>query len=117
MPPATFTSSQPNTGASSALNVKFRKFTTPLAVPLISGGLASLMTVYGSIAAPDAMPATRPSTYGGNAFAGPYKIHARQPNRTTAPPAMTGLRRPMRSETAPSSGQPMIQPNGTLAER
>ena len=46
--------------------MKFRKLTTPVAVPLSSGGLASLMTVYGSIAAPDAMPATRPRTYGGN---------------------------------------------------
>ena len=35
----------PNTGPSSALNVKFRKLTTPVAVPLISGGLASLITV------------------------------------------------------------------------
>ena len=30
---------------------------------------------------------------------------------------ITGLRRPIRSETKPSSGQPMIQPNGTVAER
>ena len=30
---------------------------------------------------------------------------------------ITGLRRPMRSETKPSSGQPMIQPSGTVAER
>jgi len=40
--------------------VKFRKFTTPVAVPLISGGLASLITVYGSIAAPEARPAAIP---------------------------------------------------------
>ena len=55
---------QPKTGASSALKVKFRKLTTPVAVPLTSGGLASLITVYGSIAAPDAMPATSPSDVG-----------------------------------------------------
>ena len=54
--------SQPKTGPSSALNVKFRKLTTPVAVPLNSGGLASLITVYGSIAAPEATPATRPRT-------------------------------------------------------
>ena len=56
---------QPNTGISSALNVKFRKLMTPVAVPLTSGGFASLMTVYGSIAAPEAMPATSPTLYGG----------------------------------------------------
>ena len=75
------------------------------------------MTVYGSIAAPDAMPATSASTYGGSTFAGPYRIQARQPSSTTAAPAITGLRRPMRSETKPSSGQPIIQPSGTAAER
>ena len=47
-------STQPNTGVNSALKVKFRKFTTPVAVPLISGGFASLITVYGSMAAPEA---------------------------------------------------------------
>ena len=56
---------QPKTGPNSALKVKFRKLTTPVAVPPNCGGLASLITVYGSIAAPDASPATRPSTYGG----------------------------------------------------
>ena len=30
---------------------------------------------------------------------------------------ITGLRRPIRSDSQPSSGQPMIQPNGTEAER
>ena len=30
---------------------------------------------------------------------------------------ITGLRRPIRSEMKPSSGQPMIQPKGTVAER
>ena len=44
---------------------------TPVAVPLICGGFASLITVYGSIAAPEAIPATRPSTYGGSTSAGP----------------------------------------------
>ena len=60
-------SSQPKAGPSNALNVKFKKFTTPVAVPACSGAFASLITVYGSIAAPDAMPATMPSAYGGNA--------------------------------------------------
>src|SRR5262245_30139636 len=93
------------------------KLTTPVAVPLISGGFASLITVYGSMAAPEAMPATRPSAYGGRTSAGPYRIHARQPSNTSALATMTGFRRPRRSDTNPSSGQPMIQPNGTLADR
>src|SRR5262245_48852641 len=109
--------SQANAGPSSALTEKFRKLMTPVAVPLISGGFASLMTVYGSIAAPLATPATRPTTYGGNTSAGPYRIHTRQRTSTTAPAAITGLRRPRRSDNAPSSGQPMIHPNGTVADR
>ena len=48
-----------------------RKFTTPVAVPLTLGGLASLMTVYGSMAAPDAVPVTKPRTYGGRTSVGP----------------------------------------------
>ena len=32
--------------------MKLRKLTTPVAVPLTAGGFASLMIVYGSIAAP-----------------------------------------------------------------
>ena len=59
-PPLTLASTHPNTGPSSALNVKFRKLTTPVAVPLTAGGLASLITVYGTIAAPEANPATSP---------------------------------------------------------
>ena len=70
-PPDAVRRSPANTGPSSALNVKLRKFTTPVAVPLYSGGLASLITVYGSIAAPEAMPATSARTYGGSTFAGP----------------------------------------------
>jgi hypothetical protein len=35
----------------------------------------------------------------------------------TPPPRITGLRRPMRSEIKPSSGQPMIHPKGTAADR
>src|SRR4029077_11346010 len=93
-PPPTAASSHPNTGPSSALNVKFRKLTTPVAGPLIDGGLASLMTVYGSIAAPDAIPATSPRMYGGSRFVSPYRIHARHNNSTTAPGAMTGFRAP-----------------------
>ena len=109
---------QPNTGPSSALKVKLRKLTTPVAVPLICGGLASLITVYGSIAAPEAMPATRPSTYGGK-HVGAAVENPREARRAArrAPPTITGLRRPIRSETKPSSGQPMIQPSGTVAER
>ena len=41
----TANSIQPNTGPSRALNVKFKKLTTPVAVPLYSGGFASLITV------------------------------------------------------------------------
>ena len=44
-PPDAVRRSPPNTGPSSALNVKLRKFTTPVAVPLYCGGLASLITV------------------------------------------------------------------------
>src|SRR6185369_12918363 len=44
-PPLADASSRPNTGPSSALNVKFTKLTTPVAVPLTSGGLTSLITV------------------------------------------------------------------------
>src|SRR5262245_22939304 len=102
-----------NTGPSSAQHVKWMKLTMPVTVPLTAGGWDSLMIVYGSIADPDAIPATRPSTYGGSTLVGPYRIHARQPSSTAAPPATTGLRRPMRSDNAPSSGQPMIHPNGT----
>ena len=43
--PATLRRIQPKTGPSRALKVKFRKLTTPVAVPLTSGGLASLITV------------------------------------------------------------------------
>ena len=38
-------------------------------------------------------------------------------SRIAAPPRIMGLRRPMRSESQPSSGQPMIQPHGTAEER
>ena len=55
-------SAHANTGASSALNVKFRKLITPVAVPESDGGLASLITVYGNIAAPDAIPVAIPNT-------------------------------------------------------
>src|SRR5262245_46357800 len=95
-PPLTFIRILANTGPRSALNVKLMKLTTPVAVPLTFGGFASLMTVYGIIAAPDAIPATRPSTYGGNTSAGPYRIQARHANSTTALATITGLRRPIR---------------------
>jgi hypothetical protein len=42
--------------------VKFRKLITPVAVPESDGELASLITVYGNIAAPDAIPVAMPST-------------------------------------------------------
>ena len=44
-PPWAVRSRPAKTGPRSALNVKFRKLTTPVAVPLTEGGLASLMTV------------------------------------------------------------------------
>src|SRR5262245_16960451 len=116
-PPLTVVRINAKTGPSSALKVKFRKFTTPVAVPLIWGGFASFITVYGSIAAPDTTPATMPTMAGGNTPGRPYRIHARQASRTTALTKMTGLRRPMRSEIKPSSGHPMIQPNGTVDDR
>src|SRR5262245_6987253 len=109
--------SQANAGPSSALTEKFRKLMTPVAVPLASGGLASLMPVYGSIAAPLATPATMPRTYGGSTSAGPSRIQATQANRTAAAPMMTGLRRPSRSDSHPRRGHPMIQPSGTVADR
>src|SRR4030095_3860763 len=93
------------------------KLTTPVAVPLIEGGFASLMTVYGSIAAPDAIPASKPSTYGGNRPTRQNKTPAGRASSTVAPPAMTGLRLPMRSEMKPSRGHPMIQPSGNIDER
>src|SRR5262249_32515003 len=98
-------------------NVKLIKLITPVAVPPNCGGLASLITVYGSIAAPDATPATSPSTYGGKTPAGPKSIQVKHPRSTTAPPMITGFRRPILSEMNPSSGQPMIHPKGTVADR
>src|SRR4029453_3526433 len=106
-------SSPPKTGPRSALKVKLMKLTTPVAVPLTVGGLASLITVYGSMAAPAAPPPIRARAYGGNTPAGPSKNQAGHGNSTAAPPTITGLGRPMRSDRNPSSGQPMIQPNGT----
>ena len=64
-PPETLCRIQPKTGPSNALKVKFKKLMTPVAVPPNCGGLASLITVYGSIAAPDAIPATRPTDKAG----------------------------------------------------
>src|SRR5688572_118019 len=104
-------------GPTVALKVRFRKLIAPADVPLRWGGFASLATVYVSIAAPEAMPATRPTTYGGNTPGRPYRIQARHARRTHAPPAITGFRRPIRSESRPSNGQPMIQPRGTVDER
>src|SRR5215471_10086677 len=117
LPPLTCVNVHPNTGASNALNVKLMKLTTPVAVPLMSGGLTSLMTVYGIIAAPEAMPATRPRRYGGNTSGDPNRIHASVANSTAAPPTITGLRRPIRSETKPRSGHPTIHPSGTTDDR
>src|SRR5262249_25442797 len=110
-------SSQANTGPSRALTVKFRNPATPAALPLTSDGLASLITVYGSMAAPLARPATSPTTYGGNTSGRPYRIQVRQANRTPAPATITGLRRPIQSDSHPRSGHPMIQPSGTIADR
>src|SRR4051812_15269214 len=93
------------------------KLTTPVAVPPSSGAFTSLITVYGSIAAPDAAPATSPSAKGGNTSAGPKSISAIDARSTAADVMMTGFLRPILSETRPSSGQPMIQPNGTDADR
>ena len=54
------------------------------------------------------------ATYGGKTSAGPYRIHARHAEqharRSRRSPACGGR---CRSEIKPSSGQPMIQPNGT----
>ncbi len=98
--------------------MKFRKFTTPVAVPLNSGGLASLMTVYGSIAAPEAMPGDESDAVSGeHARPAEERPGESSASSTAAPATMTGLRRPMRSETKPSSGQPIIQPSGTIDDR
>src|SRR5262249_40372050 len=45
----------------------------------------------------------------------PNSTHASMPNRPSPPAKITGLRRPSRSEMKPSKGQPIIQPNGTVA--
>ena len=70
-PAAARTSRFANTGPSSALKVKLMKLMTPVAVPPTRGGFASLITVYGIIAAPEAIPITRPRTYGGSTSGGP----------------------------------------------
>src|SRR5690349_2917804 len=93
------------------------KLVTPVDVPASSGGFASFVTVVVSIAAPDPTPATKPTTYGGSTPGSPKRIHARQRSNTVAPPKSTGLRRPSRSDRAPSSGQPTIHPRGTIDER
>src|SRR5580765_6690635 len=92
-PPLAAVSSPANTGPSSALKVKFKKLMTPVAVPLTRGGLASLMIVYGSIAAPLATPATSATEYGGKTSALPYRIHARHANNTTPLAMITSRRR------------------------
>src|SRR4051794_41838364 len=89
-PPETLRRIEPKTGPSSALNVKLRKLITPVAVPPNCGGLASLMTVYGIIAAPDAKPATRPIVYGGEKPPFPERGHPGRGRRGTPPPAGAG---------------------------
>jgi len=57
---------------------------TPVAVPLAEAGLAALITGYGNIAAPDAMPVRRPRIYGGRIPTRPYKVVAMQASSTDA---------------------------------
>src|SRR5262249_27718603 len=105
----------PNTGPSRALNVKLMKLMTPVADPPNSGGLASLITEYGNIAAPDATPSRMPTTGPRRISGSPKRIHANTTSIASAPPKMTGLRRPNLSDTNPSNGQPTIQPRGIVA--
>src|SRR4051812_15218591 len=83
-------SREPNTGPSSALKVKFRKLTTPVAVPLSSGGFTSLMTEYGSMAAPDAIPIRMPTAGPRKTEASPNRTQASTPVSMSAPARMTG---------------------------
>ena len=77
-----WTSRDPNTGPSSALNVKLMKLMMPVAEPPSSGGLASLMTEYGSIAAPEATPIRMPTTGPRKMTGSPNRTHANTPSST-----------------------------------
>jgi hypothetical protein len=68
-----------------------------------------------AIAAPEATPVTVPDK--GREQIGCCRESVPHPSSTAAAPMITGFRRPIRSETNPSNGQPMIQPKGTVAER
>ena len=109
------TRSHPKTGPNSALKVKVIKLQTPVAVPLRCEGFVSLTTVYGIIPAPDAMPIIRLMEKGGKTPSLPNRAHTRPRSNTNDPPMMTGFLLPNLSEMNPSSGHPMIHPNGTAA--
>ena len=105
----------PNTGPSSALKVKLRKLITPVAEPAQFRRIGFL---------DDGVRQHRGA--GSDAHENSHRVAAKNvglPNSTQVstasstivPPKMTGLRRPSRSEMKPSSGQPIIQPSGTVA--
>ena len=118
-PPATLRRAQANTGPSSALKVKFRKLTTPVAVPLELGRVRFLDHRVGQHrgARRDARDEAERRTAGrrrrgrrGSRRGSASSSEARR-RRSPACAARSGPR------SKPSSGQPMIQPSGTVAER
>ena len=85
----------------------------PVALPFTLSGFTSLMMLYGIMAAPDPIPKMNIPTFA-ESGSGLNAIWTAARIMTTALPIITGFRRPIRSESQPTSGHPTTQPRGTM---